>query len=103
METNVGQPVAAEHDVAAHPAPNYYLIWLILFILTLAEVGVAFISAIPKQILIVILLAMAVWKALLVAMYYMHLKFEPKKLWIMAAAPLPLAVILVVIVLSEKW
>ena len=46
---------------------------------------------------------MAVWKALLVAMYYMHLKFEPRKLWILAAAPLPLAVILVMIVLSEHW
>ena len=103
MEPQVVQPAAAEHDVADHPTPNYYFIWLVLFVLTLAEVGVAFISALPKPVLIVILLAMAVWKALLVAMYYMHLKFEPKKLWIMAAAPLPLAVILVVIVLSERW
>ncbi|MGQ0813407.1 MAG: cytochrome C oxidase subunit IV family protein [Gemmatimonadota bacterium] len=87
----------------AHKAPNYYLIWLILFVLTLAEVGVAFLTMVPKQILILVLLAMAVWKAMLVAMYYMHLKFEPRKLWIMVAAPLPLAVILVVIVLSERW
>lgn len=103
MDSNVAQPVAAEHDVAEHKTPNYYLIWLILFIMTLAEVGVAFIAALPKTVLIVILLAMAIYKALLVAMYYMHLKFEPKKMWIIAAAPLPLAVILVVIVLSEKW
>ena len=103
MESNVVQPGAAEHDVAAHATPNYYLIWLILFVLTIAEVGIAFVSSIPKKYLIIILVAMAIWKALLVAMYYMHLKFEPKKLWIMAAAPLPLAVILVVIVLSERW
>jgi len=93
---------AVQHDVA-HATPNYYLIWLVLFVLTLAEVGVAFISHLPKTLLIVILCAMAVWKALLVAMYYMHLKFEPRKLWILAAAPLPLAVILVMIVLSEHW
>ncbi|MGQ0563404.1 MAG: cytochrome C oxidase subunit IV family protein [Gemmatimonadota bacterium] len=86
-----------------HKTPNYYLIWVVLFVLTLAEVGVAFVSSIPRQVLILLLLAMAVWKALLVAMYYMHLKFEPRKLWVMAAAPLPLAVILVVIVLAEKW
>lgn len=86
-----------------HKAPNYYFIWLVLAVLTLAEVGVAFISALPKIALIVILLAMAIWKALLVALYYMHLKFEPKKLWIMAAAPLPLGVILVIIVWYEHW
>lgn len=94
---------AVNHGGASHATPNYYLIWLVLFVLTLAEVGIAFVSAIPKTLLIVILCAMALWKALLVAMYYMHLKFEPRKLWIMAAAPLPLAVILIVIVLSEHW
>jgi cytochrome c oxidase subunit 4 len=97
----------ASHGTAAAPhgakKTNYYLIWLILFILTVAEVGVAFLSHIPKNILIIVLLLMAVWKALLVAMYYMHLRFEPRKLWLIAAAPLPLAVILVVIVLSEGW
>jgi cytochrome c oxidase subunit 4 len=69
----------------------------------MAEVGVAFISSIPKTILAIILVAMAIWKAVLVALYYMHLRFEPKRLWIITAAPLPLAVILVVIVLAEKW
>jgi cytochrome c oxidase subunit 4 len=86
-----------------HKGPNYYLIWLILFIVTVAEVGVAFIAHIPKTILILILLAMAIYKAFLVAMYYMHLKFEPKRMWIIATAPLPLAVILVVVVLREGW
>ena len=86
-----------------HKAPNYYLIWVILAVLTLAEVGVAFITAIPKQLLIIILILMALWKAALVAMYYMHLKFEPKKLWVIALAPVPLAVILVMVVLAEGW
>lgn len=98
MEANASQ----EHE-AGHSSPNYYLIWLILAVLTMAEVGVAFVSSIPKTALAIILVAMALWKALLVAMYYMHLKFEPRRLWIMTAAPLPLAVILVVIVLAEKW
>jgi cytochrome c oxidase subunit IV len=87
----------------SHKAPNYYLIWLFLAVLTLAEVGVAFITAIPKQILVITLILMAMWKALLVAMYYMHLKFEPRRLWLIVAAPLPLAVILVAVVLLEKW
>jgi cytochrome c oxidase subunit 4 len=86
-----------------HKAPNYYLIWVILAVLTLAEVGVAFITAIPKQLLIIILVMMALWKAALVAMYYMHLKFEPRKLWVVALAPVPLAIILVMVVLAEGW
>jgi len=98
VEANVTQEQAVDH-----PTPNYYLIWLILAVLTLAEVGVAFLSHIPKTALAIILIAMALWKALLVAMYYMHLKFEPRRLWIVTAAPIPLAIILVVIVLAEKW
>ena len=34
---------------------------------------------------------------------YEHLKFEPKKLWIVAAAPLLLVLILVGTVLMESW
>jgi len=86
-----------------HRAPNYYLVWVILGILTLGEVGVAFLSGMPKQVLIIVLVLLALWKALLVAMYYMHLKFEPRTLWIVVAAPLPLAVILVMAVLTEHW
>jgi cytochrome c oxidase subunit 4 len=89
--------------VKAHKGPNYMKIWLFLFILTIAEVLVAFVSHMPRQILIVALLFLAVWKALLVAMFYMHLKFEPRRLWWVVMAPLPLAVILVMIVLLEAW
>ena len=82
---------------------NYMLVWLVLFVLTVIEVGVAMIAALPKQVLILILIGLAIWKAVLVAMYYMHLKFEPRRLALLAASPLPLAVILVVAVLMEKF
>lgn len=83
--------------------PNYMMVWLVLFVLTVIEVGVAMIAALPKQVLILILIGLAIWKAVLVAMYYMHLKFEPRRLALLAASPLPLAVILVVAVLMEKF
>jgi len=88
---------------ATHVKPNYYLIWVVLGVLTLAEVAVAFLSGMPKRVLVIILVLLAIWKAMLVAMYYMHLKFEPRKLWIVALAPLPLAVILVMVILTEHW
>lgn len=88
-------------ETGARKHPNYLGIWAILFVLTAAEVLVALESPIPKHILIVVLVLLAVWKAVLVAMYYMHLKFERLRLIILAAAPLPLAFIFVLAVLTE--
>jgi cytochrome c oxidase subunit 4 len=76
------------------------LIWLVLFVLTVVEVGVTFVGF-SKRFTIFALLLMAVWKAVLVALYYMHLKYEPARLRLLALSPLPLAVILVVAVLTE--
>jgi cytochrome c oxidase subunit IV len=86
----------------AHTRPNYMLIWLYLFVLTVIEVGAAFLSHIPKHWLILILLFLAVWKALLVAMYFMHLKFERWRLRMVFIVPLPLAAILVLATITEK-
>jgi len=86
----------------AHKRPNYYLIWLYLLILTVAEVMVAFVSHLPETVLIVILLGLAVWKAALVAMYYMHLKFEPPRLIVMILAALPLAILLTITVVTAE-
>jgi cytochrome c oxidase subunit 4 len=87
----------------AHPQPRYFLVWGILFVLTIAEVLVAFVSHLPKTALIVILMILAVWKAVLVALYYMHLKFEPRNLRWLALSPLPLIAILLGVVLMEAW
>ena len=85
----------------AHRAhPNYIGIWLALAVLTGIELGVAFLPF-SKMIIILLLLGLAFWKALLVALYFMHLRFEPNRLRILAVAPLPLIVILVVAVIQE--
>jgi cytochrome c oxidase subunit 4 len=83
-----------------HPQPRYILIWVVLLVLTMAEVGYAFMD-LPKVWLATGLVIMALWKALLVAMYFMHLRYEPRRLWVLAASPLPLAVILVLAVITE--
>ena len=59
--------------------------------------------ALAKLAIILTLIVLAVWKALLVALYYMHLRYEPRRLWLLAASPLPLAIILVTAVLFERW
>jgi len=85
-----------------HVRPNYMLIWLYLFVMTVIEIAAAFLSHIPKHWLILILLFFAIWKALLVAMYFMHLKFERWRLRLIFIVPLPLAIILVTTVIMEK-
>lgn len=88
---------SVEHG-RAHP--NYIGVWLGLAILTGVELGVAFLPW-SKTTVILLLLMLAVWKALMVALYFMHLRFETNRIRILAIAPLPLAVILVVAVIQE--
>lgn len=89
--------MAEGHD-GAHP--NYWAIWAYLLVLTVIEVLVA---RLPwnKQLLIVLLLGMAIWKALLVALYFMHLRWEGMRVRIFAIAPLPLTIIVIIAVLTE--
>ena len=50
---------------------------------------------------LILLLFLALWKAFLVAMFFMHLKFEKWNLRLIAIVPLPLALILVLAVITE--
>ena len=86
-----------------HPHPNYILIWVYLAVLTAVEVGIAFVSSFSKTTLLIVLLFLAVWKALLVALYFMHLKFEKWNVRFIAIIPIPLALILIIFVLQEGF
>jgi cytochrome c oxidase subunit 4 len=85
----------------AHKRPNYILIWVYLALLTAAELGLAFQLPIGRNWKLVLLLFLAVWKALLVALFFMHLKFERWNLRIMALIPIPLALIFMAAAMSE--
>ncbi|MGQ0646056.1 MAG: cytochrome C oxidase subunit IV family protein [Gemmatimonadaceae bacterium] len=86
---------------AAHP--NYIAVFIALGVLTALELFVAFLPW-TQLTKILILIGLAVWKAVMVALYYMHLRFEPQRLRWLAVAPLPLSVILVYIVSrAVRW
>jgi cytochrome c oxidase subunit 4 len=89
-------------ETTEHKLPNYMLIWLYLFILTAAEVLFAFEMPISQLTKILCLLVLAIVKALLVALFFMHLKFERWRLRLVFMIPLPLAAILVLAVITEK-
>src|SRR2546429_5634781 len=85
----------------AHKRPNYILIWVYLAVLTAAELALAFELPISRNLKLLLLLFLAVWKAALVGLFFMHLKFERWNLRIMAIIPLPLAVIFILAGMSE--
>jgi cytochrome c oxidase subunit 4 len=102
MESPPLSPGVAVSEPARHAHPNYVGIWVALAALTGLELGVAFLPW-PKTTLVLLLVALAVWKALLVALYYMHLRFERRPLRILAIAPLPFVVILLTAGVMERF
>ena len=90
-----------EGQKRAHP--NYWAVFAALAVLTAFELGVAFLPW-SKTLLIFILVFLAVWKALMVALYFMHLRWEGNRMRIFVIAPLPLTVIIVIAVITEfRW
>lgn len=84
-----------------HVRPNYMRIWLYLFLMTIAEIALAFELPVSQNVKLILLLILAVWKAMLVALFFMHLKFERWRLRLIFIVPLPLAAILVFTVIME--
>jgi cytochrome c oxidase subunit 4 len=85
-----------------HVRPNYMLIWLYLFLMTILEVVLAFEIPVSRNMKLILLLVLAIWKALLVALFFMHLKFERWRLRLIFIIPIPLALILISAGIMEK-
>lgn len=86
----------------SHKHPNYMAIFWILAILTVVEIGVVFLPF-GKLVNGTLLCALAVGKAALVAMYFMHLKFETRTLALIAVTPLTIATLLVFVILPDAF
>ena len=84
----------------AHKQPNYIGVFWWLLALTIFEVAVIFLP-IARLLIAILLVGLALSKASLVAMYYMHLKFERTTLGLIAVTPLLLCVLLVFALLPD--
>jgi len=80
---------------AAHKEPNYMGVFWALLVLTLAEVGIFYLR-LPKVLMIVCLVLMALVKAGLVAAYFMHLALEKRTLALIVVSPLILAAVMII-------
>ncbi len=86
----------------AHKHPNYMAIFWWLAILTVIELGVIF-APLGKFTIGALLVALAVTKAALVAMYFMHLAFEVRTLGLIAVSPLAIATLLIFLLLPDGF
>jgi cytochrome c oxidase subunit 4 len=81
------------------PKTTYYTIFAILMILLAVTVGVAFIDVGPFNI--VIAMTIAVIKAMLVILYFMHVKFSSRLTWIFAGVGFFWLIILVGLTMTD--
>jgi cytochrome c oxidase subunit 4 len=88
--------------MATHRAePNYMAIFWWLFVLTVLEVTVTYLH-LPKVATGTLLVSMALGKAALVALFFMHLRFERLTLGMIALTPLFLCAFLLFMLLPDS-
>ena len=86
---------------APHHHVNYYAIFASLVVLTAVTVGVYFLHPTSELVKILLALLIASVKAILVAYFFMHLKFEGKLIYAIFIIPLFLCVLLVVALIPD--
>ncbi len=84
----------------AHAEPNYMGVFWWLLALTVLEIAVIYMPM-AKTIIVILLVGMAISKATLVALYFMHLKFERLTLGVIALTPFILCVFLILMLLPD--
>jgi len=102
------KPVAAAGHGAGHghkvDRREYWIIFGVLFALTVLEVAVAQIPGISRGLMAIALIGLAVTKAACVGLFYMHLKHETKILKLTVALPFAApAVYALVLIGDAAW
>jgi cytochrome c oxidase subunit IV len=85
---------------AEHSGPNYIAVFIYLAVLTAVELGV-YAAGLPQVAKVGLLIALAWAKAVLVAMYFMHLAMERRALTIIAVIPVILVTFLCFMLLPD--
>lgn len=85
-----------------HPGPKtFFIVWVALMFLTFITVYVAQFHFGDLNIVVAMLVASA--KATIVALYFMHLKYEDKLTWIYALYPVFLLFLLIASTIIETF
>ena len=91
-------------DAHGHHAPNrkeYMYVFLALFVLTVLEVGVAQVPGISRTLMGIALVSLAITKAAIVGLYYMHLKHETRVMRLTVAIPMATPAVYALVLITE--
>jgi cytochrome c oxidase subunit 4 len=97
----IPQAVHGHAGPAPHHKVNYYAVFGLLVVLTILTVVVAFVNIKSETAKILLALAIASVKASAVVLYFMHVKFEGKLIYLILIVPLTFCVLLVVALLPD--
>ena len=73
-----------EHQAHYLPIRTYLIVFAALMLLLLLTIGVAFINLGPLSLIIALVIAAA--KAILIMLYFMHVKYSNKLVWLFSGA-----------------
>src|SRR5215471_4364899 len=80
---------------------QYFIIFIVLGVLTMLELGVVKMPGIGRTPMLVALIALAVTKAAFVGLYYMHLKYETRVLKLTIAIPMATPALYALVLIAE--
>ncbi|HEX4998968.1 MAG TPA: cytochrome C oxidase subunit IV family protein [Terriglobia bacterium] len=83
------------HSAAHHPTgyKQYFVIWVVLLVMTGAALGVGY-APISESLKAFLLVGTTLAKILVIAAYFMHLRFERMNLVVLTFSPIVLALIM---------
>ena len=81
------------------PPRTYYTIFGILMLLLVATVGAAYINLGPLNLIVA--MSIAVTKAVLIILYFMHVRYGNKLTWVFSSAAFVWLAILIVLSLND--
>ena len=96
------QPHGHSIPMPHHPV-NYLAIFVLLVVLTVLTLIVSFYRFQSEMVNVLLALLVASIKASFVALYFMHLKFEGKLIYVILFIPLALCVILVLAIIPDIY
>jgi caa(3)-type oxidase subunit IV len=85
----------------AHEKRPYLWVFLWLGVLTAIEISITY-TGLPKTVQIILLVGLAAAKVALVALFYMHLRYDFRILALIGGFPFFLALVMALILLADR-
>jgi cytochrome c oxidase subunit 4 len=97
----IPHPAHGHAEPTPHHKVNYLAVFITLVILTVLTVVVAFVNIKSETAKILLALTIASIKASAVVLYFMHVKFEGKLIYLILFVPLTFSIMLVIALLPD--